>query len=169
MADTPLTAQQIADAAKARKALEIKRDTLAKRVTHLEESIEGLPDDVSEADATWFSDELRRTQAEIRSVLPGVQLRLTLGPHRFKGALAKGVGQLVYRGRRRVRSSVPGHGAEEVEGRQHQTLRPPTLPPAPRRRRGRSWPRILPSCHTARWMSMPEAPPEDIRRWTAKT
>ena len=65
MADAPLTAQQIADAAKARKALESKRDTLTKRVAHLEESIEGLPDDAAEADAQWFATELRRTQAEL--------------------------------------------------------------------------------------------------------
>lgn len=62
------SAKDIAEAQRVKAALERKRDALGKRKQHLEQSIADLPDDVEAGDATWFSDELRRTEAELKAI-----------------------------------------------------------------------------------------------------
>ncbi len=66
--DNTPTAQQIADAVKARKGLETKKGNLEQRVGHLNKSIESLADDADAADAQWFADELRTTEVNLKSV-----------------------------------------------------------------------------------------------------
>ena len=68
MSDQTPSAKDIAEAQRVNAALEKKQATLAKRKEHLEQSIEGLPDDAEAGDAQWFADELRRTEAEMATV-----------------------------------------------------------------------------------------------------